>query len=111
MDCCRVAGNDGLAEIYADEVIQSSMEFDGTQRKPMRIAEANITLGVVAARVGDLERALSYDRQAIAGDRKSIPSLVMVSRDLRDLIQSRYATQPDAAAYLDESRTLASCQD
>jgi hypothetical protein len=37
-----------LAKIYADEVIRTSTDFDGMQRKPMRIAEAHITLGVAA---------------------------------------------------------------
>ena len=50
MDCYRTAGEDNLAEMYADEVIRSSTDLDGTERKPMRIAEARITLGEVAAR-------------------------------------------------------------
>jgi hypothetical protein len=44
-----------LAETLATEVIRSNSDFDGTERAPMRSAEAWITLGVVAARRGDLE--------------------------------------------------------
>ena len=63
-------------------MIQASTDFDGTERAPMRIAEARITLGVVAAREGDLEHAVQLGSAALSGERKSLPSLVMVSRDL-----------------------------
>lgn len=46
----------------------------------MRNAEARITLGVICAREGELELALDYGRQAIAGERLSVPSLLMVER-------------------------------
>lgn len=49
------------------EVIRSSTGPDGTERKPMRNAEARITLGVVAARAGDLDQAVSHGRQALEG--------------------------------------------
>lgn len=67
MDCYRIAGEDRLAEMYAREVIRSSTGPDGTERKPMRNAEARITLGVVAARAGDLDQAVSHGRQALEG--------------------------------------------
>jgi hypothetical protein len=107
MDCYRLARDDSLAEVYADQVIESATDFDGTERLPMRIAEANITKGVVAARSGDLDLALNFGRKALSGDRKSIPSLLMVSRELREIVQRDYNSNPDAAAYLDELRTLA----
>jgi hypothetical protein len=50
MDCYRIVGEDQLADIAAHEVIASSTDFDGTLRKPMRVPEAEITLGVLAAR-------------------------------------------------------------
>ncbi len=106
MDCYRIAGEDRLAEMYAREVIRSSTDPDGTDRKPMRQAEARITLGVVAARAGDLERAVSYGRQALEGDRKSLPSLLLVSKELATLLGERYPKEPEAAAYLDEVRAL-----
>jgi hypothetical protein len=46
MDCYRIVGEDQLAELAAHEVIRSSTDFDGTLRKPMRVAEAEIMLGV-----------------------------------------------------------------
>ncbi len=60
MDCYRLLGDDKIAETLADEVIQASTDFDGTERAPMRLAEARITLGVVAARQGELEQAINY---------------------------------------------------
>nr|WP_030503740.1 hypothetical protein [Micromonospora purpureochromogenes] len=106
MDCYRIAGEDRLAEMYAREVIRSSTDPDGTERKPMRNAEARITLGVVAARSGDLDQAVSYGRRALEGDRKSLPSLLMCSKELATLLRDRYPTEPEAVSYLDEVRTL-----
>lgn len=106
MDCYRIAGEDRLAEMYAREVIRSSTDPDGTERKPMRNAEARITLGVVAARGGDLDQAVSYGRRALVGDRKSLPSLLMCSKELAALLRERYAKEPEAASYLDEVRAL-----
>ncbi|MEH1164633.1 XRE family transcriptional regulator [Micromonospora sp. CPCC 205539] len=106
MDCYRIAGEDRLAEMYAREVIRSSTDPDGTERKPMRNAEARVTLGVAAARSGDLESAVAYGRQALQGDRKSLPSLLMCSQELATLLAERYPHEPEAVAYLDEVRTL-----
>lgn len=47
---------------------------------PMRIAEERLTLGVAAAREGDLYEAVSQGRRAIDGARKSLPSLAMVAQ-------------------------------
>ena len=44
MDCYRHLAEDKMAETLADEVIRASTDFDGTERAPMRIAEARITL-------------------------------------------------------------------
>ena len=74
----------------------------------MRVAEAEITLGVLAARSGDLDQAVDYGRRALAGERKSLPSLLMVSRELADLLSARYPDAPTTADYLDELRSLAS---
>ena len=82
MDCYRTLGVNAMAETRADEVIQASTDFDGRERAPMRLTEARITLGVVKAREGDLEGAVDLGMRALSGDRKSLPSLLMVSRDL-----------------------------
>ena len=82
MDCYRILADDKMAENLASEVIQASTDFDGKERAPMRLAEARFTLGVVAARQGDLEGAIGQGERALNGERKSLPSLLMVSRDL-----------------------------
>jgi hypothetical protein len=39
-------------------------------------------MGVVAARQGDIQQAIHYGERALGGQRKSLPSLAMVGRDL-----------------------------
>ena len=90
MDCYRHLAEDRLAETLANEVIHASTDFDGTERAPMRLAEARITLGVVAARQGDLEQAVELWRARIERSAKSLPSLLMVSRDLTRVLNDKY---------------------
>ncbi|WP_030277601.1 tetratricopeptide repeat protein [Streptomyces sp. NRRL B-24484] len=106
MDCYRRVGKDWLAEQLAREVLQASTDYDGTERAPMRNAVARVTLGVVAARAGNLEAAISYGEQALGGTRRSIPSLVVVSEDLRTVLQQQYGGQGDAEDFLGHFRSL-----
>jgi hypothetical protein len=100
---CRKHGNH-LAEAYAGEIIRAGTAHDGTERSPMRIAEARVTLGVVAARRGDLEGAITYGQGSLAAARQSLPSLLMVSAEL-----ARTVSDIDPAAsgdYLGQLRQL-----
>ena len=106
MDCYRHVGEDQLAEQLAGVVIRASTNWDGTERAPMRIAEARITLAVAAARSGDLDSALSYGERALGGDRQSLPSLTMVSSDLGQVLKTNYSKAPDAREFLAHLRTL-----
>jgi hypothetical protein len=106
MDCYRHLAEDRMASALATEVIQASTDFDGTERAPMRLAEARITLGVAAAREGDLEGAIHYGQQALTGQRKSIPSLLMVSRDLTRVLHDRYPKEDATVSYLDQLHAL-----
>jgi hypothetical protein len=90
----------------ASEVIQAGTDFDGKERAPMRLAEARITLGVVAARQGDLEGAIQQGERALNGQRKSLPSLLMVSRDLTRVLNDRYPTETGTRQYLDHLYVL-----
>ena len=99
---------DRMAEMLAKEVIQASTDFDGTERAPMRLAEARMTLGVVAARQGDLEQAIHYGERALTAPRKSLPSLLMVSRDLTRVLNDQHPNEPETQAYLDRLHTLSS---
>jgi hypothetical protein len=87
-------------------VIEAATDFDGTERAPMRIAEARVTLGVVAARGGELELAIQHGRRALPNERKSLPSLIMVSRDLTRVLKDRYPNEPVTKSYLDELSTI-----
>jgi hypothetical protein len=60
----------------------------------------------MAARGGDFDYAVTYGRQALNGDRKSLPSLVMVSRDLARTLEQRYADEQSVQDYLGELRGL-----
>lgn len=109
MDVLRkVGGEDRLAEGLADEVLSNAQDWSGKVISPMRAAEAWITKGVVAARQGDLEAAVGYGRAALDGDRKSLPSLVMVSRELGEILVKQYRGEPEADTYVEELRALAS---
>ena len=115
MDCYRLLGaaSDGastenrLAEAYAREIIRAGTDNDGTERSPMRIAEARVTLGVVSARRGDLEGAVTYGQGSLAGPRKSLPSLLMISAELaRTVSDIDPAASGDYLDYLDQLRQL-----
>ncbi len=66
---------------------------------------------MVAARQGDLERALHYGTHALNAPRKSLPSLLMVSRDLTKVLNDQYPDEPETQAYLDQLHTLSSLTD
>ncbi|MBC9712356.1 hypothetical protein H9Y04_07190 [Streptomyces sp. TRM66268-LWL] len=106
MDCYRLLGEDRIAETLAQEVIRASTDFDGTERAPMRMAEARLTLGVVAARQGDVEQAVNYGELALTAERQSLPSLLMVSRELAAIVHRDYADEAAGREYLDHLNTL-----
>ncbi|WP_079105000.1 hypothetical protein [Streptomyces prasinopilosus] len=107
MDCYRLVGEDKLARTLAEEVLRAGTDFDGTERSPMRNAEARVTLGVTAAREGDLEQALIMGERALEGDRQSVPSLIMTNRELAAEMRRRYSSEPAAQDYLARLHTLA----
>ncbi|MBQ0928840.1 helix-turn-helix domain-containing protein [Saccharopolyspora endophytica] len=106
MDCYRQVGENRLARELSEEVIRASTDFQGNERWPMRIAEAQVTLGVVAAREGNLDEAIGYGRRALDGDRKSLPSLAMHSQDLAQVLKDQYDGEPEADAYLEQLRGI-----
>lgn len=106
MDCYRILGENDLARTYADEVIRSGTDFSGFERSTMRNTEARITLGVVAARDGNIDRAVEYGHRALDGDRQSLPSLLMVSRELSSELSDNHADDPEVRDYLVRLQTL-----
>ncbi|MFD0773903.1 XRE family transcriptional regulator [Streptomonospora algeriensis] len=108
MDIYRRVGDDARADGLAEEVLSKVVDWRGRILAPMRAAEAHVTKGVVAARVGDLDAAVHHGHQALDGDRKSLPSLVMVGQELAEVLTDRYGGESDTQEYVDELRTLAS---
>lgn len=106
MDAYRMAGEDRLAEQYAHQVLTNSVGPDGMEYAPMRIAEARLTLGVVAARRGDLEQATTLGLQALRGPRKSLPSLLMVAGEMDVELDRRYPNEPATAGFRDALRVV-----
>jgi hypothetical protein len=106
MDCYRILADNKMAENLADEVIQAGTDLDGKERKPMRLAEARITLGVVRTREGDLGEGVSQGLRALSGERKWLPSLLMVSRDLTKVLNDCYPAEAETWDYLERLGTL-----
>ncbi len=106
MDAYRVLGEDQHAGRLADEVIRAGTNADGTERAPMRCAEARITLGVTSARSGDLEQAVHLGVQSLLGDRKSLPHLLMASHELASALAVRYPNETATRDYLEHLREL-----
>jgi hypothetical protein len=106
MDCYRVLGEDRLAAGYAREVLRHGTDPDGRDHSPMRSAEAHVTLGVVAARGRDVETAVHEGKLALGGERKSLPSLLVISRELAYALDREFQGQPQVEAYAQELRQL-----
>ncbi len=99
MDCYRLIGDNSLAEMHAQETLRKAVAPDGTVISPMRKSEAEITLGVVAARSGNMTQALDYGRSALSIGRRSLPSLLMVASELDRALQDRYPAEPAAREF------------
>ena len=70
-------------------------------------AEGRVALGVIAARDGDLEWAIDLGERALDGERKSLPSLLMCSRELGNALRQAGEKHPAVASYLEHLRVLA----
>ncbi|WP_393916758.1 XRE family transcriptional regulator [Halostreptopolyspora alba] len=107
MDTYRLAGENEHAESLADEVLSMATDWTGRVISPMRAAEAHVTKGVVSARQGDLDSAISHGQTALEGTRQSVPSLVMVGKELGTELMQHYPNETEAKEYVDELRSLA----
>ncbi|HEX5404208.1 MAG TPA: helix-turn-helix domain-containing protein [Pseudonocardiaceae bacterium] len=88
MDTYRIVGEDELARRNADEVLRRSTTPEGVVIAPMRKAEAELTLAVIAARQGDTDGASALGAQALQDGRHSRPSLLMVAAELDDELRT-----------------------
>jgi hypothetical protein len=99
MDSFRLLGDDANASVHAHEVMRLSRRPDETEKSPMRVAEARLTLAVVASRSGDLEEAVAQGIEALDAPRQSLPSLLTVARELSREMTVRYPSESGARAY------------
>jgi transcriptional regulator with XRE-family HTH domain len=106
MDVHRLAGDDELTKHYAATVIRENIAPDGSQLAPMRISECRLSLAVVAGREGDLEQAVDLGRQALEGDRKSLPSMTMVAAELDAELRRRYPHESLTQEFREALRAL-----
>jgi helix-turn-helix protein len=102
MDAYRLLGDDASASAHANEVLRLGKAPNGAELAPMRMAEARLTLGVSAARSGELEEAVSVGSTAFSAERKSLPSLLMVASELKIELSSRYPREALVREYEDQ---------
>lgn len=89
MDAYRLVGEDELAEHHAREVLRLGTAEDGSEKAPMRMAEARLTLAAVAARGGELEHAVDMALSAFTARRRSLPQLLLVAREVGGELRAR----------------------
>jgi transcriptional regulator with XRE-family HTH domain len=106
MDAYRILGDDARATRHALEVVKLGIASDGTEKSPMRLAEARLTLGVAAARSGELEEAVSFGNKAFESERKSLPTLLMVAGELDGELRRRYPREVLSGEFREQIVTL-----
>jgi hypothetical protein len=106
MDAYRLLGDDARATAHAQEVLRLGQGGDGRELAPMRMAEARLTLGVSAARVGELEEAVAVGETAFNAQRKSMPTLLMVGNELKRELVTRYPSEAPTVDYCEKLAEL-----
>ena len=56
--------------------------------------------------VTEMEAAVNQGQRALHGDRQSLPSLLMVTRDLTKVLNDQYPAETETRDYLDELAML-----
>lgn len=102
MDIYRVSGDNERAAEHAAEVLRAGVAPDGKDVSPMRMSEARIALGSVAARRGDLDEAAAYGAAAFTADRKCLPSLLLVAGELDAEMRGRYPSARPAVEFREQ---------
>jgi hypothetical protein len=69
----------------------------------MRIATRGCTSRAASS---DLEGAVDQGQRALTGERKSLPSLLMVTRDLTKVLNDQYRAETQTQNYLDQITAL-----
>ncbi len=76
MDCYRLIADDSLAEMHARDPCARRWRRTATVISPMRKVEAEIALGVPAARRRNMTQAIDYGDSALSISRCSLPSIL-----------------------------------
>lgn len=106
MDAYRLAGADDSAAHHAREVIALGLGPDGSEKSPMRVAEARLTLAVTAARAGDLDQAVEIGLEAFGAARRSLPSLLLVAGEVDVELWRRYPKEPGTQRFREALRAI-----
>ncbi len=106
MDAYRIVGDDDRAADHAREVLRLGTTPDGTERAPMRMAEARLTLAATAARAGELEQAFDTALTAFEARRRSLPTLLMVAGEVTAELRRRDPTGRRASELRDAVRAV-----
>jgi hypothetical protein len=106
MDCERVLGRTALARVHAEHTIRLGTLADGTERTPLRNAEARIAVATAHLRDGDLDNAIEIGLRALASERQSLPSLAMVADELRRELHAWCPGDPRANDFHEAAQEL-----
>jgi transcriptional regulator with XRE-family HTH domain/tetratricopeptide (TPR) repeat protein len=99
--CYQRLGDHARAEEYGRLVVEQCHNQDGSVRWPMRLADTYIGMGLMAARQGDLDRAVDSGLRALEFDRISGPSLFDVAKDLEKVLGERFGGEQRTAEFHD----------
>lgn len=108
MDCYRRLGADELAHAAAETIRRASIDPTGARVSPMRLAEADLTDATIRARSGDLTGAMNVADEALNGERKSLPSLLLVGNELADELRRLDPTGAHSGDFIAHLRDLRS---
>jgi hypothetical protein len=109
LDCHRWLGDDRLAERYAHEVLTrwDHPALAADRRRPMRVAGARLSLGVVAARAGDLDAAGAELAAAVAQQRRSLPWFSLIAAELVETVRARWQHDRRGADLVEQVQAVA----
>jgi transcriptional regulator with XRE-family HTH domain len=99
MDCYRAVGDDALAMAMAEAVSATSTSPGGEVISPMRLSEAELTKATVLARAGEVDLATAAAESGLAGDRRSLPSLLMVGSEVANELRRLHPNSENAVEF------------
>jgi tetratricopeptide (TPR) repeat protein len=104
--CHQWLGNYERAEELAHQVIGECKTNGTAERSPMRLADVNITLGLVYAHRGELDAALQSGFDALGYERKSGPSLLIRAAELNNAIIKNFPKVSRASKFDEKLKNL-----